>query len=93
LSPVWLTLKLTTVTTGLLLVFSTQQAWWLAQSKSKWAATVEAVVALPLVLPPTVLGFYLLLAFIRKLHDELAILVIYVSHSLQEVLQITALWC
>ena len=40
-------------------------------------------------LPPTVLGFYLLLAFIRKLHDELAILVNYVSHSLQEVLQIT----
>ncbi len=62
LSPVWLTLKLATVTTVLLLLLSTPLAWWLAHSKSKWAATVEAVVALPLVLPPTVLGFYLLLA-------------------------------
>lgn len=62
LSPVWLTLKLATVTTVILLLVSTPLAWWLAQSKSKWAATVEAIVALPLVLPPTVLGFYLLLA-------------------------------
>ena len=62
LSPVWLTLKLATVTTILLLVLSTPLAWWLAHSKSKWAAVVETIVALPLVLPPTVLGFYLLLA-------------------------------
>ena len=62
LSPVWLTLKLATVTTVLLLVISTPLAWWLAHSKSKWAAVVETIVALPLVLPPTVLGFYLLLA-------------------------------
>ncbi len=62
LSPVWLTLKLAAVTTVILLLVSTPLAWWLAQSKSKWAAVVEAIVALPLVLPPTVLGFYLLLA-------------------------------
>ncbi len=62
LSPVWLTLKLAAVTTLILLLLSTPLAWWLAHSKSKWAAAVEAIVALPLVLPPTVLGFYLLLA-------------------------------
>ncbi|MFC1751048.1 molybdate ABC transporter permease subunit [Pseudomonadota bacterium] len=62
LSPVFLTLKLAAVTTLILLLVSTPLAWWLAQSKSKWAALVEATVALPLVLPPTVLGFYLLLA-------------------------------
>lgn len=61
-SPVWLTLKLAAVTTLILLVVSTPLAWWLAHSKSRWAAIIEAVVALPLVLPPTVLGFYLLLA-------------------------------
>jgi len=61
-SPVWLTIKLATVTTLILLLLSTPLAWWLAHSKSKWAASVEAIVALPLVLPPTVLGFYLLLA-------------------------------
>ncbi len=61
LSPVVLTLKLATVTTLILLVISTPLAWWLAHSRSRWAAPIEAVVALPLVLPPTVLGFYLLL--------------------------------
>ncbi len=61
LSPVVLTLKLAAVTTLILLLVSTPLAWWLAHSKSKWAATVEALVALPLVLPPTVLGFYLLI--------------------------------
>lgn len=61
LSPVVLTLKLAAVTTLILLLVSTPLAWWLAHSKSKWAAIVEALVALPLVLPPTVLGFYLLI--------------------------------
>lgn len=60
-SPVWLTLKLAAITTVILLLICTPLAWWLAQSKSKWAAPIEALVALPLVLPPTVLGFYLLL--------------------------------
>lgn len=62
LSPVWLSLKLATVTTLILLLLCTPLAWWLAHCKSRWAAIVEAIVALPLVLPPTVLGFYLLLA-------------------------------
>lgn len=62
LSPVWLTLKLAAVTTIILLVVSTPLAWWLTHTRSRWASTVEALVALPLVLPPTVLGFYLLLA-------------------------------
>ncbi len=61
-TPVWLTLQLATVTTVILLLLSTPLAWWLAHSRSRWAAIVEAVVALPLVLPPTVLGFYLLIA-------------------------------
>ena len=61
-SPVWLTLQLASVTTVILLLLSTPLAWWLAHTRSPWAAIVETVVALPLVLPPTVLGFYLLLA-------------------------------
>lgn len=56
-----LTLKLATTVTLLLLVVCTPLAWWLATSKSKWRGPVAAIVALPLVLPPTVLGFYLLL--------------------------------
>lgn len=61
-SPVWLSLKLATVTIVILLIVSTPLAWWLANTRSRWAAAVEAIVTLPLVLPPTVLGFYLLLA-------------------------------
>jgi molybdate transport system permease protein len=60
-SPIRLTLALATVTTILLLVFGTPIAWWLARSKARWKEAVAAVVALPLVLPPTVLGFYLLI--------------------------------
>ncbi|MDH5302264.1 MAG: molybdate ABC transporter permease subunit [Gammaproteobacteria bacterium] len=59
---VLLSLQLASVTTVLLLLLATPLAWWLARTRRKWAAVVEAVVALPLVLPPTVLGFYLLLA-------------------------------
>ncbi|NVD35944.1 molybdate ABC transporter permease subunit [Marinobacter lutaoensis] len=59
--PVWLTLRLATVTTVLLLLVSTPIAWWLARSRHWLRQPVAAVVALPLVLPPTVLGFYLLL--------------------------------
>ncbi|HZD53821.1 MAG TPA: ABC transporter permease subunit, partial [Woeseiaceae bacterium] len=50
-------------TTVVLLLLGTPLAWWLATSRSRWRRTVNAAVALPLVLPPTVLGFYLLLAF------------------------------
>lgn len=59
---IWLTLRLATVTTLLLLVFGTPLAWWLARTHSRLRHAVGAVVALPLVLPPTVIGFYLLLA-------------------------------
>jgi molybdate transport system permease protein len=60
LSAVWLTLQLASLTTLLLLVLATPLAWWLARTPSRWRAPIGAVVALPLVLPPTVLGFYLL---------------------------------
>ena len=58
--PVWLTLKLASMTTLLLLVVGTPIAWWLSQTHSRLKHPISAVVALPLVLPPTVLGFYLL---------------------------------
>lgn len=57
----WLTLKLAFTVTLLLLVFGTPLAWWLARTRSRLRHVVAAVAALPLVLPPTVLGFYLLL--------------------------------
>lgn len=59
---VWLTLKLALATTVVLLVVATPLAWWLARSKAWWSEVVGALVALPIVLPPTVLGFYLLIA-------------------------------
>jgi len=59
--PLLLTAKLATVTTLILLVIGTPVAWWLANTKVKARPVIEAVVALPIVLPPTVLGFYLLL--------------------------------
>ncbi len=61
LQAVWLTLKLASVTTCLLLLIATPLAWWLAHSRKWYKGIVSALVALPLVLPPTVLGFYLLL--------------------------------
>ena len=57
-----LTIRLATVTTIILLIVGTPIAWWLARSQAWWKEAVAAVVAMPLVLPPTVLGFYLLLA-------------------------------
>jgi len=57
-----LTLRLAVISTALLLLLVTPLAWWVAQTRSRWKAPIEAIVALPLVLPPTVLGFYLLLA-------------------------------
>jgi molybdate transport system permease protein len=60
--PVRLTLQLATTTTVVLLIVGTPIAWWLARSRRRWKEGVAAVVALPLVLPPTVIGFYLLLA-------------------------------
>ena len=58
-----LTIQLAALTTAILLVVGTPLAWWLARSQAAWKEAVAAVVALPLVLPPTVLGFYLLVAF------------------------------
>lgn len=60
LAAVWLTFKLAAVTTALLLLIGTPIAWWLARTRSWWKGPVGAVVALPIVLPPTVIGFYLL---------------------------------
>ena len=62
LAAVWLTLKLASVVTLLLLLIGTPIAWWLAHTSSRLKGVIGAVVALPLVLPPTVLGFYLLVA-------------------------------
>ncbi len=59
--PVWLTLKLASLTTLFLLLVGTPIAWWLARTCSRLKHPISAVVALPLVLPPTVLGFYLLI--------------------------------
>lgn len=62
LQTLWLTVRLAAVVTVILLILGTPLAWWLAQGQSRWRAVIGAVVALPLVLPPSVLGFYLLLA-------------------------------
>ena len=60
---IWLTLKLASLTTLLLMIVAPPLAWWLARSQTKIRPLIESLVALPLVLPPTVLGFYLLIAF------------------------------
>lgn len=61
LGPLWLTLRLAASATAILLLVGTPIAWWLARTRSPFRPVVEAVTALPIVLPPTVLGFYLLL--------------------------------
>lgn len=60
LAAIWLTLKLATVVTALLLLVGTPIAWWLASTRSRFKHPISALVALPIVLPPSVLGFYLL---------------------------------
>ena len=62
LGPLWLSLQLAGVTVLVLLFIGTPIAWWLAHTRSFFKTAVEAIVALPIVLPPTVLGFYLLVA-------------------------------
>ena len=59
--PIWLSLQLAGVTVLILLALATPVAWWLAHTRCRFRVVVEAVVALPLVLPPTVLGFYMLI--------------------------------
>ena len=61
LGPLWLSLRLAAITALVLLAIATPLAWWLAFTRSRVRAAVEAIVAMPLVLPPTVLGFYLLI--------------------------------
>ncbi|MGH1470763.1 MAG: molybdate ABC transporter permease subunit [Cellvibrionaceae bacterium] len=78
LSAVWLTLRLATTVTILLLLIGTPIAWWLTRTNSWLKAPVSAVVSLPLVLPPTVLGFYLLIVMgvdgpIGKLTESLGL--------------------
>lgn len=73
-----LTLKLAGITTILLLILCAPLAWWLAHTRAKWAYVVQAAVMLPLVLPPTVLGFYLLVAmapngFLGQMWDYLGL--------------------
>ncbi len=62
LAPVFLSLKLAFVTTSILLAVGVPLAAWLAKKRSAWCASVSAIVTLPLVLPPSVLGFYILVA-------------------------------
>ena len=61
----WVTAALALVATAILLVAAPPLAWWIARTRSRWRAPVEALTALPLVLPPTVLGFYLLVFMAR----------------------------
>lgn len=61
--PLWLSLKLASVTMLILLLLGIPLAYWLAYSRRRWKVAIEAVIGLPMVLPPSVLGFYLLLAF------------------------------
>ena len=62
LGPVWLSLRLAAVTTVILLIIGLPLAWWLVKGRSALCAPMNAVVTLPLVLPPSVLGFYILIA-------------------------------
>ena len=85
LLPVKLTLELALITTVFLLLVATPLAWWLSHTKSKWRAPISSIVTLPLVLPPSVLGFYLLVAMgpsgpLGKLTEALGIgLLTYIS--------------
>jgi molybdate transport system permease protein len=61
LEPIWLTARLAAVTTFILLMLGTPLAWWLANTNKRFKPVIEALTAMPLVLPPTVMGFYLLI--------------------------------
>jgi len=61
ISALLVTLKLASITTVILILVGTPIAWWLSQTRFKFKAVIEAIIALPLILPPTVLGFYLLM--------------------------------
>ena len=59
--PLWLSAQLAFVTTAILIGIGTPLAWWLARTQTRWKPIVQSIVAMPIVLPPTVLGFYLLI--------------------------------
>jgi len=61
LAPLWLSVQLAAITTIVLIVVATPIAWWLARTASTWKPVVQTTVAMPIVLPPTVMGFYLLI--------------------------------
>ncbi|MEQ1486603.1 molybdate ABC transporter permease subunit [Methyloglobulus sp.] len=61
LATLWLTFKIASLSTVIMLLLGTPLAWWLARTQSRWKGICNALVAMPLVLPPTVLGFYLLI--------------------------------
>ena len=61
-SALWVSVRLATMTVIVLLIVGTPLAWWLAHTRVRWRPIVEAAIALPIVLPPTVLGFYILVA-------------------------------
>ena len=63
LQPFWLSFKLAIITSAILFIIAVPVAYWIAYSKFRYKAVVEAIVSLPLILPPSVLGFYLLVAF------------------------------
>ena len=78
LGAIWLTLQLAALTTAVLFCIGTPIAWWLARTRSRLKGPVAAIVALPLVLPPTVIGFYLLISlgphgFIGQLTESLGL--------------------
>jgi molybdate transport system permease protein len=60
-APLWLSVQLAGITTVLLIIIATPIAWWLARSSARWKSVVQTMVAMPIVLPPTVMGFYLLI--------------------------------
>ena len=62
LEPFWLSFKLATITTVILFIFSLPLSWWLSQTKTKFKPYIEALTSLPIVLPPSVLGFYILVS-------------------------------
>ena len=66
LTPIWLTLKLAAITTVILLIIGLPLAYWLSKGRSVMKIILEAIITMPLVLPPSVLGFYLLMAFSPK---------------------------
>jgi len=68
LTAFWITLKLATITTCVLIIIGTPLAWWLARTQHTAKVIIEPIVALPIVLPPTVLGFYLLIMFSPQNH-------------------------